>query len=70
MASFQLPAKYLEFLANLLAELGHSHGINRVCVWGGGGGTQQTILRCDNVVTTLCFGCDNVVNGRCDNVKM
>ena len=31
---------------------------------------QQTILRCDNVVTTLCFGCDNVVNLRCDNVKM
>ena len=31
---------------------------------------QQTILRCDNVVTTLCFGCDNVVNERCDNVKM
>ena len=31
---------------------------------------QQTNLRCDNVVTTLCFGCDNVVNERCDNVKM
>ena len=23
---------------------------------------QQTILRCGNVVTTLCFGCHNVVN--------
>ena len=23
---------------------------------------QQTKLRCDNVVTTLCFGCHNVVN--------
>ena len=24
--------------------------------------TQQTKSRCDNVVTTLCFGCGNVVN--------
>ena len=24
--------------------------------------TQQTKLRCDNVVTTMCFGCHNVVN--------
>ena len=26
------------------------------------GGSQQTKSRCDNVVTTLCFGCGNVVN--------
>ena len=32
--------------------------------------TQQTILRCDNVVTTLYFGCDNVIDLHCDNVKM
>ena len=24
--------------------------------------SQQTKSRCDNVVTTLCFGCGNVVN--------
>ena len=27
-----------------------------------GGPSQQTKSRCDNVVTTLCFGCGNVVN--------
>ena len=30
--------------------------------------TQQTIQCCDNVVTMLYFGCDNIVNLCCDNM--
>ena len=36
----------------------------------GAGSPSQVPSKQYNVVTTLSFGCDNVVSLRCDNVKM